>query len=139
VRMSLGLPTLEQEVEILARTGRGLPTPRPVVSTVDVIEMQEHVATVDIADPVRQYMVRLARATREYTYFSRGVSPRGSVLLQRACQGWAAMDGRTYVVPEDVKAVAPMVLPHRVTIRGANQTDAAEMVQEILDSVEVPL
>ncbi|MQG56377.1 MAG: MoxR family ATPase [SAR202 cluster bacterium] len=128
VRMSLGLPTLDQEVEILARTGRGMPSLSPVVTTKDVNEMQEYVASVDVADSVRQYMVRLARATREHTYLSRGVSLRGTVLLQRACQGWAAMDGRTYVVPEDVKDVAPMVLPHRVTLRGANQTDATQFV-----------
>ncbi|MDP6512693.1 MAG: hypothetical protein QF878_05875, partial [SAR202 cluster bacterium] len=86
-----------------------------------------------------EYMVQLSRATREHPYISSGVSPRGTVLLQRASQAWAAMEGRIYAVPEDVKHVAPMVLPHRMAVRAAGQVDAEELIREILDTVNVPL
>ncbi len=139
IRMSLGLPTEAQELEILSRSQRGLVEPQPVVATSEVAEMQDYVFNVGVALPVKEYVVRLARATREHELLSEGTSPRGAVLLQRASQGWAALEGRTYVVPEDVKHIAPMVLPHRLTARRGGVVEARDVVGEILDSVEVPI
>lgn len=139
IKMSLGLPTAEQEMEILSRTERGMKQAETVVSIEDVKEMQDYVMNIDVSVPVKEYMVRLSRATRAHEYISSGVSPRGTVLLQRASQAWAAMEGRTYVVPEDVKHVAPMVLPHRMAVRAAGQVDAEAIIREILDTVDIPL
>ena len=139
IKMSLGLPTAEQELEILTRTEHGMQEAECVLTVEDVKSMQEYVTNVDVSVPVKEYMVRLSRATREHPYISNGVSPRGTVLLQRASQAWAAMEGRVYVVPEDVKIVAPMVLPHRMAIRAAGQVGAEELIYEILDTVSVPL
>lgn len=139
IKMSLGLPTAEQEMEILSRTERGMRQAETVVTIGDVKDMQDYVINVAVSVPVKEYMVRLSRATREHTYISSGVSPRGTVLLQRASQAWAAMEGRTYVVPEDVKRVAPMVLPHRMAVRAVGHVDAGEIIHEILDTVDVPL
>ena len=139
IKMSLGLPTAEQEMEILSRTERGMRQAETVLTIEDVKDMQEYVNNIDVSVPVKEYMIRLARATRDHTYISSGVSPRGTVLLQHASQAWAAMEGRAYVVPEDVKCVAPMVLPHRMAVRTAGQVDAEELIREILDTVDVPL
>ena len=139
MRMSLGLPSMAQELEILSRTRRGLPHPVPVVSTAEVAEMQTYVLNIGVSSPVSEYVVQLARATRDHPLLSKGVSPRGTVLLQRASQGWAALEGRSYAVPEDVKRVAPLVLAHRITVRGGSQVKPLDVVSEILGSVEVPV
>lgn len=69
---------------------------------------------------------------------AKGVSPRGTVLLQQAAQGWAAYEGRGYGVPEDVKAVAPLVLPHRITVSPGSDLDGAGVIDEVLGAVPVP-
>ena len=120
IRMSLGMPSERQEIEILTRTEHGLADVSFVVTTEDVVAMQDEAGRVNMAQALKEYLVRLARASREHPMVVRGVSPRGTVLLQRAAQAWAAFEGQTYVVPEDVKMVAPLVLPHRIVGRAAS-------------------
>jgi MoxR-like ATPase len=139
ISMSLGLPTAPQEIEILSRAEHGLPEVSPVVTTEDVLAMQEVVKQVAVALPVKEYLVNLARASREHPMAVRGISPRGTVLLQQSAQGWAAFEGRAYLVPEDVKRVAPHVLPHRIVVRTASDVSRVEIIQEILETVPVPL
>ena len=139
IRMSLGLPTAPQEIEILSRAEHGLEQTSPVVTKDDIVEMQETVKQVNVALPLKQYLVNLARVSREHPMVARGISPRGTVLLQRAAQGWAAFEDRSYLVPEDVKRVAPLVLPHRIAIRNISGVSRADIVQEILETVPVPI
>ena len=139
IRMSLGLPSVEQEVEILSRVEHGLPQVGPVLDGRDVLAMQEVVRTVNVAPPLKEYLVNVAQASREHPSVLRGVSPRGTVSLQQAAQGWAAFEGRDFMIPEDVKSVAPLVLPHRMALRSASDLDAAAVVQELLGSVPVPV
>ena len=139
IRMSLGLPSVEQEVEILSRVEHGLPQVSPVLDGRDVLAMQEVVRTVNVAPPLKEYLVNVARASREHPSVLRGVSPRGTVSLQQAAQGWATFEGRDFMIPEDVKSVAPLVLPHRLALRSASDLDAAAVVQELLGSVPVPV
>ena len=87
IRMSLGLPTHSQEIEILTRAEHGLPEVSPVVTSEDVVAMQEVVRQVNVALPLKEYLVNLAQASREHPMVVRGVSPRGTVLLQQAAQG----------------------------------------------------
>lgn len=137
--MSLGIPTTSQEIEILARAERGLQEVSQVVSTEDVLAMQAVVGQVNVSLPLKQYLVNLARTSREHPMVLRGLSPRGSVLLQRAGQGWAAFEGRDYLIPEDVKRVVPLVVPHRIVTRTLSDVTPAEIVAEILETVPVPL
>lgn len=137
--MSLGLPTASQEVEILSRAERGFVQAAPVVTTDDVVAMQATVTGVTVVLPLKQYLVNLARASREHPTVLRGISPRGTVLLQRAAQGWAAFEGRSYLIPEDVKQVAPLVLPHRIATRPGSDMSRGDIIREILDSIPVPL
>ena len=140
ISMELGLPTPEQEMEILRRSEQGASQVRPLLSPADVVEMQETVSKVQVAVPVREYIVNLAAATRQGGDISVGVSPRGSTVLQKACQAWAAFDGRSFVVPEDVQDLAPYVWSHRILV-GVDQDTASgrRAIIELLQSVPVPL
>ena len=139
ISMNIGLPSPEQELEILRRSEHGTPEIGPVLSIDDVVEAQEAVRRVQVAEPVKQYIVNIVTATREHPAVAAGVSPRGAVALLRASQGWAAFEGRQFVIPEDVKEVAPMVLSHRLLVDGGSGAVAGEIVGELLDSVSVPL
>jgi MoxR-like ATPase len=140
VSMNLGLPTPEQEMEILLRAERGLPQVSPLLTTAQVAQMQEVVLAVKVALPVRQYIVNLAAASRQCGYLASGVSPRGSAALLRACQGWAAFQGRSFVVPEDVQELAPHVWGQRVLVGPDEGVQSGrEAVSRLLKSVPVPL
>ena len=99
VSMTLGLPTPQQEMEILRRSEQGVGTEglAPVLSTEEVVEMQETVLSVAVAPPVQQYIVNLATASRNSDALAVGVSPRASTALMRACQAWAAFAGRSFL------------------------------------------
>ena len=139
ISMNIGLPNPQQEIEILSRSEHGLPEVTPVLSTDEVVEMQRVVQRVEAALPVKQYIVNLVAASREHPAIAVGVSPQGAVSPLRAAQGWAAFGGRRYVVPEDIKEVAPMVLAHRVMVESAAGAAAKDIIRELLDSVPVPL
>jgi MoxR-like ATPase len=139
VSASIGLPTPDQEMEILRRSERGSIEVEPVLSPDEVVDMQEIVRQVRVAAPVKEYIVRLVGATRQLPSVAVGVSPRGAVALLRASQTWAAFEGRSFVVPEDVKEVAPEVLAHRLIQEGANSLAPKELVRDLLDSVPVPV
>ena len=137
--MSLDLPSETQEVEILSRVEHGLAATSPVVTATEVATMQEMVRNVEVALPVKQYLVNIARATRGHPQVAQGISPRGTVLLQRASQCWAALEGRSFMTPDDAKEVAPLVLRHRVDPRAGSGESAETIVREILQAVPVPV
>ena len=139
VSTSVGLPTPEQELEILARSERGSMEAEPVITPDDVVEMQELVKQVGVAAPLKEYMVRLVGATRQLPSVAAGVSPRGAVALLRAAQTWAAFEGRDFVVPEDVKEVAPEILAHRLIPEGIESSAPRELVHALLETVPVPV
>ncbi len=127
-------------MEILQRSEHGLLQVSPLLTTADVVQMQEMVLGVKAAEPVRQYIVYLAAASRECGYLGVGVSPRGSAALLRASQGWAAFHGRTFVIPEDVQALAPHVWGQRVMFdRDDGIQSGQEAICRLLKSVTVPL
>ena len=140
ISMSLGLPNLEQEVEILDRSERGDITVEAVATADEIIEMQTTVREIEVSRPVKEYVVNLASATRDSADILVGVSPRGSAALVRACQAWAAIAGRDFTIPEDMQELAPNVWGHRLITRPeAEYSSGAEAVAEVLKSVPVPL
>jgi MoxR-like ATPase len=140
VSMTLGLPTPEQELEILRRSEHGLPQVAPVFTPAQVVALQDLVLQVVAAAPVQRYIVNLAAASRACDYLTVGVSPRGSAALLRACQGWAAFAGRSFVVPEDVQELAPCVWGHRVLLRPESGVPTGrEAIAKLLQSVPVPV
>ena len=139
VSMSLGLPSLEQEVEILDRSEHGVATVGPVATAEEIVAMQRTALSVEVSRPIKEYVVHLAAATRQNDDIVVGVSPRGSAALVRACQAWAAISGRDFTVPEDVQELAPYVWGHRLITRPeAEFSSGSKAVPRVLRSVTVP-
>jgi MoxR-like ATPase len=134
-KIRLGYPTADEEAEIIGRMAGSHPVDavEPVASIEEVRRARTAVAGVDTAEPVRQYVARLATYTRQNATL--GVSPRGSLALLRAAQARAALDGRAYVIPDDVQTEAPTVFAHR--IRSDSGADGADVVEDALDRTPV--
>ena len=144
MQLSLGYPDEEQENDILTRYEREDPleTLPAVVSAEQLFAMQAEVRTVRVETSVREYLVKVVRATREHPSVDLGVSPRGTLGLYRACQAMAALRGRSFVIPDDVKALAPYVLTHRIHISPQTRLRGRtpqEVVAEIATQVPVPV
>ena len=143
MRLSVGYPARASELEILETHGDGsnLGDLRPVASGLDVRRMAAAVRTVHVAPAVRSYLVDLAESTRRHRGLALGMSPRATLALQRAARARAAVHGRNYVVPDDVKAIAVPVLAHRFLLTPEAQltgADAPRIVNELLNGVSVP-
>ena len=140
ISMRLGLPSPEQEIEILDRSQHGAVTVGPVATAEEIVEMQQTALNVEVSRPIKEYVVNLATATRENDGIVVGVSPRGSAALVRACQAWAAISGRDFTVPEDVQELALNVWGHRIVTRPeAEFSSGADAISRVLKSVPVPL
>lgn len=143
MQVRLGYPSADDEIKILERQQYQHPfdTLEKVVSLEELVEAQEAVKSVYVSDPVKRYIIALSRQTRDHPEVYLGASPRGSLALYRTGQARAAMFGRDYVLPDDIKALAVPTLAHRVILGpGARLRDlsAQQIVQEILNSVAVP-
>ncbi len=138
ISMGIGMPSVEQEVEILARAQRGSPEARPVLTTDRVIEMQALVKSVEVSQPVRQYLVNVLRAVRQHRDIWYGASPRGGTALQRASQCLALFNARSFVTPEDIREMAVHVLTHRLILKPGASISEREAVLSVLDEVPVP-
>ena len=143
MKVTVGYPTFESEAEILRtqKSGSVATSLRPVLSAADVVAMIEIVRRVEIAPALEQYIVAVSTATRSMSELRLGVSPRGSLALLRAARACAAASGRPYVVPEDVKAMAPIVLAHRVILQPDAELQGrtgSELVARAVQSVPVP-
>jgi MoxR-like ATPase len=144
LRIKIGYPTEQEENDILLRFEQQDPLANlaPVTSPEELLEMQEAVRATRVEDSVRGYIVRVARATREHAAVSLGVSPRGTMALYRTAQARAAIRGRDYVIPDDVKALAPSVLTHRIIINPQTRLRGRtpeEVVMEVVGQVPVPV
>jgi MoxR-like ATPase len=141
VATSMGYPERRAELDMVRAQveQRPLEEVEPVAELREIAVARELVRRVQVHEEVLAYAVGLADATRSHPAVSLGVSPRGSISLVRASQARAATRGRDFVGPEDVKALAPDVLPHRLSIRGGTSGTTAEaVVREILDAVPPP-
>jgi MoxR-like ATPase len=143
MKLSVGYPSPEAEADVL-RTQKMGPTVDhllPVLSAGDVMTMIDVVHSVEVAPALEQYIVSIAAATRTMSELRLGVSPRGSLALLRASRAYAASIGRPYVVPEDVKEMAPVVLAHRLILQPDAELQGrtgAELITRALQSVPVP-
>lgn len=144
LRVRVGYPSEDEEQAILHRFKHDEPlaTLQPVVSAEQVILLQRVVRQVQWQPEVERYLLAIVRATREHAAVNLGVSPRGTLALYRACAAYAAMQGRDYVQPDDVKRLAPPVLAHRLltTTRARLKGSAAEaIIAEIVQATPVPV
>jgi len=143
MRLSLGYPGREQEADMLDRLQKEHPIDQleAVVSAEEIIACQQACRDVKIDPRVRDYILDLVLATRKHDDILLGGSPRASIALYRASQSIAAIRGNTYVLPDDIKRVAPAVLTHRIIVRPESRlrrVTAAKIVDQILSEVSVP-
>ena len=141
MRLKLGYMTREQELSVISR-----------VSTVDIIdamecqitpeeiqEMKKSYHEVSVSEDVAHYLMSIIERTRTESRFVTGVSTRGAIALYKASQVTAALNGRDYVLPEDIRFVAPHVLSHRVASASTRSSDTEAYIRKILDEIPVPL
>jgi MoxR-like ATPase len=143
LRISLGYPGREDELQILERQRKQHPidTLGQVITADNLIAMQESIKDVYVDELIKEYIVALVLATRQHEDVYLGASPRGSLALYRASQAHAAIRGRDYVTPDDVKALAEPVLSHRLIINPAARIRnvlASAVITDILGAVPVP-
>lgn len=142
MRLSLGYMNRAQELEVLSR-----PSSQQVLDQLQTVVTPEETAyvrtayrEVAVSDDVKNYLMDIVEATRTQGGFVMGVSTRGALALYRAAQAFAALQGRNYVIPEDIKGLAPAVLSHRVVLgSGMNADAAAQRLRKLLSEITVPL
>jgi MoxR-like ATPase len=143
VRLSIGYPSVEAELEVLEVHGGGdrVGTLEPVTDAQEVAAMIETVKTIHAADALKRYVVDIVRTTREHPAVELDASPRASLALLRASRAKAAGEGRDYVLPDDLKVLAPALLSHRLILTPEAQMSErtpADVLSEILDTLPVP-
>ncbi len=144
VHIHIGYPNQEEENAMLERFRLDDPMEKlkPVVSQEELLQIQQERKTIRVESSIRDYIVRISEATRANIDISLGASPRASLALYQVSQAWSALQGRDYVLPDDVKRMAPHVLSHRLIIaphaqlRGRN---VQELIADIVGSVAVPV
>jgi len=144
MQLSMGYPPREHEVSILQSLGGppALDSLEPITTLEEAREAQEQTQRLHVDEDICRYIVSLVEATRVEPQLQLGVSPRGGIALYRMAQGYAAVNGRDRVLPDDVKAVAISSLAHRLVLETKAKYSGvtkAEVVQRLLESVEVPV
>lgn len=144
MKFSLGYPTLEEELKMLEMLQHRHPIDQlqPVVSAEEIVACQQAVRNIYVDDKVRRYLMQIVHDSRSHEDVALGGSPRASIALFRCSQAMAALRGRQYVLPDDVKRVAGAVLTHRVIVKPESRLrkiTAAKLVEEIVAEIAVPV
>jgi MoxR-like ATPase len=144
VRLSLGYPTMEEESRMLLKLQKGHPIDElsPVVKTEDWLACQEAVRDIHVDDKIRKYVLEIVHGTRSHEEVQLGGSPRASIALFRTGQAMAALQGRDFVTPDDIKKMAGPVLCHRMILRPEarlRRKSAQVILNEIIEEIAVPL
>ncbi len=144
LRIHIGYPSQEEEKTLLHRFKGTEPLEalQPVLSAHQIVALQQLIRQVQWQPEVEDYLLAIVRATREHPSISLGISPRGTLALARACETFAALQGRDYVKPDDIKRLASSVLAHRLimTTRTRLRGDAAEtLIADIVEATPVPV
>lgn len=142
MQLSMGTPTKEEELAIMKRfiANQPLEQLEAVCTKEDILALQDACTSVYVHPAMMTYMVDLVQATRSHAQVITGVSPRGTLALLKAAQAYAMIQGRDYVVPEDVKMVAVPVMAHRLVIsRGfGSLSNGRQIIEELLGTIAVP-
>ncbi|MGE5702166.1 MAG: AAA family ATPase [Clostridia bacterium] len=142
-RLSLGYGTRADSLEIMRRfrTRSPLEQIEPVITTDEILAMQEEVRHIHVSEAVEQYIIDLTEASRMHKSIEIGISPRAMLALVRAAQAIAYVEGRSYVLPDDVKQVVPPVFTHRIrlTMEAELLMTERDVVQELLQTVPAPV
>jgi MoxR-like ATPase len=144
LKLNMGYPSPEEEVEILSRVEKVPPIEEihPVMALDELLELQRKVAEVYVSDPIKRYIVNIVQRSRSNASVYLGVSPRGSVALMKAAQAYAFIHGREFVIPDDVQFLAPYVLSHRIIMKSEAKFDgltAEAIVGQMIARTPVPI
>ena len=142
VRLTLGYPTADESVDILTNYINGSPliTLDAVATGEEITEIQNAITGVLVSEPIQKYIVDLVEATRKHEDIELGISTRGMLALLRAAQAYAAIHGRDYVLPDDVKTLAEPVFAHRLILKVKYNSSkkSAEIIKKLLNTVPAP-
>lgn len=140
MKISVGYPTAEQEINMLAsrQTDNPLDNIIPVCTKEEIVSLIEIVRQINIEPSVYKYIVDIVTATRNHASVQLGASPRASLALMRTAQSYAFLNGRAYVIPEDVLRMTPYVLPHRLRLTREARLQHMEVLREIVKNVKPP-
>lgn len=144
LQLRLGYPTVDEEMRMLNRFAETNPLEHlePVMSADDLAVLQRQAAAVKVSESVKEYIVRLCHRTRDHHQVYLGVSPRGALALFRAVQALAFVRGRDYVIPDDVKELAPVTFAHRIILKPEARLEGAtidRILSAILSETRVPV
>ncbi|MCU0704357.1 MAG: MoxR family ATPase [Fimbriiglobus sp.] len=144
VRLSLGYPSFEEEAKMLTKLQFGHPIDdlQPVVSAADITNAQEAIRSVHVDEKIKKFILDIVHGSREHEDLLLGGSPRATIALFRTAQSLAAISGRDFVTPDDVKRMAQPVMAHRIILRPESRLrkkTAASVVNEILGDQRIPV
>lgn len=142
MRVSIGYPKRDEEIEIVQKNTK----PNPIgklkctVTQEEINYVRTNYSNVNVSKDVMEYLMDIIEATRKNEKVQVGASPRGTIALFKACQACAAITGRDYIIPEDVKKMAPYVLNHRIIVKGINKAkNIYEFIESIVNNIKTPL
>lgn len=144
MKISIGYPDKAQEADILMRNEQKV-SPKQleqVVTCEEIVEMSERIADIYCSDAVREYIINIVDATRNTDFIKLGASPRGSIALYRMAKAFAFVKGRSFVLPDDVKELAPYVLAHRIMLTPKGKslvTNNEGAIRKLLENLIVPI
>ncbi|MGM0847295.1 MAG: AAA family ATPase [Bacillota bacterium] len=144
LKMKMGYPGMDEEMEILHRAQKNPPIEdlEAVITLEELRAIQEDVKEVVVDDTLKKYIVEIAHRTRLHSQVYLGASPRGSIALMRACQAYAYLNSRDYVIPDDVQYLAPFVFSHRIILKSEAKYEgitAEEVVERVISRIPVPV
>ena len=143
LKIQLGYPGINEEMSVIKnqQLSHPLEALKPITSAEQILQVQKRIREVYIAESVKRYIVEIAQETRSADAVYLGASPRGSLALARASQAWAAMYGRDFVIPDDVKLLAEAALGHRVILSSSarlQELRTGDIIRDILRKIAVP-
>jgi MoxR-like ATPase len=144
MRISMGYPDTEDERQIIRNQRKSHPVDalEKVVDGQELLDLSQEVFDVHVEESLENYILKIVRNTRTHRDLALGSSPRGSLALYKTAQALAALRGRNYVIPDDIKRLAPVVLAHRLILKPESQLrgrSSQVVLEEILTEVEVEL
>ncbi|QKS70398.1 MoxR family ATPase [Paenalkalicoccus suaedae] len=143
-KFRIGYPTKQEELDVLTRVEKQHPidTLTEVLTLEELLHMKDQVKTVVVGENVKQYIVNVINATRQHHSIALGASPRASIALMKAGQAYAYIQGREYVIPDDIKFLAPFTLQHRIMLNSdakLSNTTNERVISDILTQVHIPV
>ncbi|OPX42800.1 ATPase family [Ruminiclostridium hungatei] len=142
IKISLGYPSVEEEIRVVVQGKNQKDSLEPVASAGEILMARGEASKVYVSELVVKYIINVTAATRTHADVTLGSSPRGSIALYGLCQAFALYQGRDYVIPDDVKFMAPYALPHRLILKSeakVNKKTQLQVIEEILRKIPVPV